>query len=194
MQRCQPNSLLIFSRRRLSKIIEVGFRNEKGSATSEFVLLVLPLFLPVILLVTFVSSTAQSKLETGQIARTAIRAFITAPSTVLGHARVEQVLSTYSEPGGAKRFRYQIECQYRPCIQPMNRIRLTIEDINRGVRVSTGINVDKWIVAETGFVTSNEKLLFGFRDGVEIEEKLSPFLDVLEVKELIDDVREILGK
>jgi hypothetical protein len=186
-----PTSIWGSIRSRMRRVVDLGVRSESGSATTEFVILVLPLFIPVILLVTFLSSAAQSKLETGQIARTAIRAFITAPNTVLGHARVEQVLSTHSKPGAAKRFSYQIECQYRPCIQPMNRIRLTIEDLSRGVRVSTGINVDKWITAEAGFVATDEKLLFGFKDGVEIEEKLSP---ILEVKEMIDDVREILGK
>jgi hypothetical protein len=119
--------------------------DEKGSASTEFVVFLIPLFIPLILLTSHLFQISHSKIESGSLARTAIRAFVTAESTQLGHARIRQVLEN------SKNYHYEVECEKIPCIQPMNRIRLTLHDLESNVKVATALGVDKWIVAEKGY-------------------------------------------
>jgi hypothetical protein len=120
-------------------------KDEKGSASTEFVVFLIPLFIPLILLTSHLFQISHSKIESGSLARTALRAFVTAESTQLGHARIRQVLEN------SRNYQYQVECEKIPCIQPMNRIRLTLHDLESGVKVAAALGVDKWIVAERGY-------------------------------------------
>lgn len=199
--------------------------NERGSASVEVVLFAMPLFIPLIMLASHVASVSASKIEISHLARTSLRAFVTASSTPLGHARVQQVLQVAyvsgrgsrfwnenltsgsgnsggnaitSEPtshsrfeSGAAlpaRFSYLIECRKIPCIQPLNRVRFTLEDRLTGAKVAASLITDQWIQAEPGYVPSEFSPL-GVRDVADLEEQLAPFFDA---KELIDQAREIL--
>jgi hypothetical protein len=127
-------------------------QDEKGSASTEFVVFLIPLFIPLILLASHLFEISHSKIESGALARTAIRAFVTAESTQLGHARIRQVLEN------SQNYQYEVECENIPCIQPMNRIRLTLHDLESGVKVATALGVDKWIVAEKEYFFKRELL------------------------------------
>lgn len=189
--------------------IQISLRSllheDKGSATVEVVIFALPLFIPLIMLASHVTSVSASKIESSHLARTALRAFVSAPSTTLGHARVQQVLQVSTEgysrdwsqtitaTGGSLnlgRYSYRIECRNLPCIQPLNRVRLTIADQLLGTQVAASMRTDQWIQSELGFRPDQGKGFFGHRDLADVEESLAPFLDA---KEMIDQVRDVLS-
>ena len=178
-------------------------REERGSASVEMVTLAIPLFVALIMLASHVTAVSASKIEISHLARTALRSFVTASSTPLGHARVQQVLhysdgtgrhssllgpDTDSSSLGRGRFSYFIECRRTPCIQPSNHVRITLEDLLIGTKVAASLTTDQWIQGEPGYVPREERIL-GFRDVADVEETVAPLLDA---KELIDQVREIL--
>jgi hypothetical protein len=57
------------------------------------------------------------------------------------------------------------------------------------IRVTT--STDQWIEAEAGYIPQDENLLFGFKDGADLEEKLSP---ILEASDPLEQVRDLFGK
>ncbi len=179
-------------------------REDRGSASVEMVTLAIPLFIALIMLASHVTAVSASKIEISHLARTALRAFVTAYSTPLGHARVQQVLQSDvvsstqpwaldSDGGGALvgkgRISYFIECRRIPCIQPSNRVRITIEDRLLGTRVAASLTTDQWIQGEPGYMPQEDRIL-GLRDVADLEETIAPILDA---KDLIDQAREILS-
>ena len=179
-------------------------REDRGSASVEMVTLAIPLFIALVMLASHVTVVSASKIEISHLARTALRAFVTASSTPLGHARVQQVLQSDdaastqswaldSDGGGALvgegRISYFIECRRIPCIQPSNRVRITLEDRLLGTRVAASLTTDQWIQGEPGYMPREDRIL-GLRDVADLEERIAPFLDA---KDVIDQAREILS-
>jgi len=179
-------------------------REDRGSASVEMVTLAIPLFIALVMLASHVTVVSASKIEISHLARTALRAFVTASSTPLGHARVQQVLQSDdaaftqswaldSDGGGALvgegRISYFIECHRIPCIQPSNRVRITLEDRLLGTRVAASLTTDQWIQGEPGYMPREDRIL-GLRDVADLEERIAPFLDA---KDVIDQAREILS-
>lgn len=187
------------SKKRMKSLL----REDRGSATVEVVIFALPLFIPLIMLASHVTGLSASKIESSHLARTALRAFVSAPSTTLGHARVQQILqistagySTNWSVGSAGdgsvhagRYAYRVECRNLPCIQPMNRVRLSIIDKQLGTQVAASMSTDQWIQAESGFRPDSSGGLFGHRDVADLEETLAPFFDA---KDVLDQVQDVL--
>lgn len=144
------------------------FRCERGSASVEFVLWVLPLFLPLVIVIGQVSEIASSKMEAMQLARTALRAFVSAPNTATGHLRVQQVLSL--SPG--TKMSYNLGCAMKPCIRPNNFVQLTLIDHGSEIQVSVATGTGRWIEGEPGFkpVDTNAQ---GIADVEALEDSLS---------------------
>lgn len=94
----------------------------KGSATGEFVLIALPLFLPALLFFLAMSQVAKSEMETSFIAREAIRAFTTGNDDEEAHLRVQSLLAAYDRPDLA----YSVVCSSQPCISPGAGVQITI--------------------------------------------------------------------
>ncbi len=176
------------------------FRDETGSASVELVVFALPLFVPLILLATHLTTVSASKIELSHLARTSLRAFSSAESTSLGHARINQVLKLAEsnqrnlESSGLSqldRFSYRIECQRTPCIQPLNRLRLTLADKSVGSEITVTTSTDQWIEAESGFNYQDPELFFGYRDITDFNERFSP---ILEAADVVDQVRDLFGE
>ena len=153
-------------------------QGERGSASTEFVLWVIPLFLPLIILIGQVSEISSSKIETLQLARTALRAFVSAPDTSTGHLRIKQVLAL----GGSGENAYRVSCKMTPCIQPNNFVRLTLSAKSPGVRVVVATGTGRWVQGEAGFIPSNANI----KQGADME-AIENSLDWL------DSVREVVG-
>jgi hypothetical protein len=153
-------------------------QGERGSASAEFVLWVIPLFLPLIILIGQVSEISSSKIETLQLARTALRAFVSAPDTSTGHLRIKQVLAL----GGSGENAYRVSCKMTPCIQPNNFVRLTLSAKSPGVRVVVATGTGRWVQGESGSTPSNVNM----KQGAEME-AIENSLDWL------DSVREVVG-
>ena len=70
---------------------------QRGSATSEFVLLALPLFVPALIFFASISQVSRAEMEGSMLAREALKAFTTGQDDNEGHLRVRLLLNQYSE-------------------------------------------------------------------------------------------------
>ena len=160
------------------------FVSERGSASAEFVLWVIPLFLPLIILIGQVSEIGSAKIESMQLARTALRAFVSAPNTSTGHLRVRQVLAL----GGGEVSSYSVICKASPCIQPNNLVKLTLVNPSGKVRVAVAVGTGRWIPGEAGFSPSdlNSKQtseMQELEDSLSWLEKIRDVIDLIGLKE-----------
>lgn len=112
---------------RLAKIV----KGEKGSASVEFVLLALPLFIPIFIFLNQFSTLSSQEMALQTLARESVRAFIESNSDQSGGALVNQVITL----GGAKlglkpeeisAIKSEIKCSTRPCHLPNGRVRITL--------------------------------------------------------------------
>lgn len=146
--------------------------DEGGSASLEFVAIAIPLFIPLIILAGQVTAISTAKMEDLQIARTALRAFVDAPNSSIGEMRVREILSLSQSANQSSNqssnqslsrsasqssnqstgLDFRIDCRYLPCIQPNNRVRLTLINSQAQNEVVVSIATGKWIEGEAGYV------------------------------------------
>ena len=127
--------------------------DERGSATTEFVLLALPLFLPALLFFLSLSNSANSEMEVSFLARQAVNAFVGGKNDLEAHIRVDALLKEFQKNEMADKsnegiIKYSIHCSDFPCITRGGEVELTlqIEDSANNTS-STSIarsTVDKW--------------------------------------------------
>jgi len=110
--------------------------DERGSATSEFILIALPLFLPALLFFVSISQVSRAEMEASMLAREALKAFVSSDNDAEAHLRTRLLLSQYSELTASERKtrssqnslseKYSISCSTYPCIQPGTQVELTL--------------------------------------------------------------------
>ncbi|NCV34529.1 MAG: hypothetical protein EBW66_02880 [Actinobacteria bacterium] len=110
--------------------------DERGSATSEFILIALPLFIPALLFFVSISQVSRAEMEASMLAREALKAFVSGDNDAEAHLRTRLLLSQYSELTASERKtrssqnslseRYSISCSTYPCIQPGTQVELTL--------------------------------------------------------------------
>ena len=110
--------------------------DERGSATSEFILIALPLFIPALLFFVSISQVSRAEMEASMLAREALKAFVSSDNDAEAHLRTRLLLSQYSELTASERKtrssqnslseRYSISCSTYPCIQPGTQVELTL--------------------------------------------------------------------
>ena len=117
---------------RVSKVFRNRIQNERGSATVEFVVLALPLFIPLFL---FLNSYAlRSDLESSlrTLSREMARAIVTAENDeVARNASAELFLKGGEILGLGEKIsegsiHFEITCRAKPCVSPDNEIRVSI--------------------------------------------------------------------
>jgi len=108
-----------------------SIKDERGSASVEFVLLALPLFIPIFIFLNQFSTLSSQEMALQTLARESVRAFIESNSDQSGGALVNQVITL----GGAKlglkpeeisEIKSEIKCSTRPCHLPNGRVRITL--------------------------------------------------------------------
>lgn len=137
------------------------FSDQLGSATGEFVLVALPLFLPALLFFLAMSHISRSEMESSFIAREAVRAFTTGSDDQAAHARVKALLGEYNKSN----LSYRVVCSTQPCISPGAEVELSVFELQGGELYSEnsmsagfsggskGTNLERTIVATArGFV------------------------------------------
>jgi Flp pilus assembly protein TadG len=106
-------------------------KDERGSASVEFVALALPLFIPIFIFLNQFSTLSSQEMALQTLARESVRAFIESNSDQSGGALVNQVITL----GGAKlglkpeeisEINSEIKCSTRPCHLPNGRVRITL--------------------------------------------------------------------
>jgi Flp pilus assembly protein TadG len=106
-------------------------KDESGSASVEFVLLALPLFIPIFIFLNQFSSLSSQEMALQTLARESVRAFIESSSDQSGGALVNQVITLGGarlglEPEEISEIKSEITCSTRPCHLPNGRVRITL--------------------------------------------------------------------
>lgn len=105
--------------------------DESGSATVEFVLLAIPLFLPILLFLNHFATLSNSELVARTLVRESLRAYITSPNNEVAPNRAWQVMTIGGRAEGLTEDQINaldidFECSATPCITPSGRIRATL--------------------------------------------------------------------
>jgi hypothetical protein len=112
-------------------IVKIIFHRQEGSASVEFVLLALPLFIPILIFLGQFSSISSHEMVMQTLARESLRSYIESSSDESGEALIRQVI----EVGGAElglselevsAIEVEMKCSKRPCHQPNGRVRITL--------------------------------------------------------------------
>jgi Flp pilus assembly protein TadG len=103
------------------------FTEDSGSASVEFVLLAIPLFLPILIFFSNFAEITDSYSALRTLARESARAFVMSESDGIGY----QVASDVVEKGAAVlgyegKVTLDIKCSERPCITPNAKVTTTV--------------------------------------------------------------------
>ena len=135
------------------KFISRFLRGEDGSASVEFAVLAIPLFIPLFLYMnTFASmSDGQDALRT--LAREAARGFVTSSNDQIAYGVAHQIVTQGAQVLGYEKalqngeIQLHIECSTRPCISPNASITVSITRSERerpDIKVSAIAYVSPW--------------------------------------------------
>ena len=102
-----------------------------GSASVEFVLLAVPLFLPILIFLNHFSTLSNSELIARTLVRESLRAYVTSPNNEAAPNRAWQVLTSGARAENLtedqiRNLKLDFECSETPCIKPKGRIRATL--------------------------------------------------------------------
>jgi hypothetical protein len=106
-------------------------RRSNGSAIAEFLIFTLPFFTIFLILITQIHSKSMALLESNNLARQAVRAFVTSPTAELAMIRAHQVIDLYTsnlaqEAQKSRPINLNISCQEFPCFSPGNKVSATV--------------------------------------------------------------------
>ena len=118
-------------RSNISRCIAPTFSDEEGSAIIEFVLLAIPLLVPLIIYLGAVHENSTINSDLHNLARQSARAFITSSNESFEAARIQTVLTIFEEkvlkPHGINEVpSISIDCSTSPCLTPDSRVRVTV--------------------------------------------------------------------
>ncbi len=107
-------------------------KGDSGSASVEFVLLAIPLFLPILLFLNHFATLSNSELVARTLVRESLRAYVTSPDNNVAADRAFQVLKVGGLSEGLTQAQVDaldlsFECSATPCISPNSRIRATLK-------------------------------------------------------------------
>ncbi len=110
--------------------------SERGSAVIEFILLAVPLFIPLTIYFGVVHSSSTISSDLHNLARQSARAFITSSNESYEVARLQSVLNQFESrvfiPSGINEIPVvQVECSATPCLTPDARVKVTASLIHR---------------------------------------------------------------
>ncbi len=123
-------------------------RKSNGSAIAEFLIFTLPFFTVFLILITQIHSKSMALLESNNLARQAVRAFVTSPTAELAMIRAYQVIDVYKsnlaqEVQRSRPINLTINCQDSPCYSPGNKVSATVS-IGRLSKSTASEYVDLW--------------------------------------------------
>jgi uncharacterized membrane protein len=129
-------------------IINYLKKSSNGSAIAEFLIFTLPFFTVFLILITQIHSKSMAMLESNNLARQAVRAFVTSPTAELAMIRAYQVVDLYKsnlsqEALRSRPINLSINCQEFPCFSPGNKVSATVS-IGRLSKSNASEYVDLW--------------------------------------------------
>jgi hypothetical protein len=129
-------------------IIKYLKKRSDGSAIAEFLIFTLPFFTVFLILITQIHSKSMALLESNNLARQAVRAFVTSPTAELAMIRAYQVVDLYKSNLAqdaliSRPINLSIKCQELPCFSPGNKVSATVS-IGRLSKSTATEYVDLW--------------------------------------------------
>lgn len=127
--------------------------SERGSAAVEFVVLAIPLFLPILIFLGQFSNVSRSEIQARNLVREVVRAYVSSSNVAQAEANASAVFGlgrarlafTQSEMASMS---FALACSARPCLTPGGRVRgeitLTPDGSARVVQVSAQEYVSPW--------------------------------------------------
>ena len=134
-------------------IFHKRFSDESGSAIIEFLVVALPLFIPVIWFLTSITGIGVGSYDAMQYARNLLRVYITSPSADLLQSRLDSVTEEYRQYFFPRDHltefpTYSITCEQSPCLTPGKRIVISVifNQQNKSQPLVTTVSgeVDAW--------------------------------------------------
>ena len=105
--------------------------NDAGSAIVEFVILAIPLLIPIIMYLNLVHESSTINSDLHNLARQSARAFISSNDESIEGVRLQNLLTIFKSKiliphGISDTPKLQVECSATPCLTPNSRVRVTV--------------------------------------------------------------------
>lgn len=124
--------------------------DEEGSAIVEFVVLALPLFLPLFIYLNQYATTSDAQGALRTLGREMARGFVTSENDDVATRVTFEIFSKGAEVLGFSKevssgsLTYKFDCKSSPCISPNNEIVITLKSEKSGALISTVEYVSPW--------------------------------------------------
>lgn len=143
----------MITRRNWHEVVRQSSGRESGSASVEFVVLAIPLFLPIFIYLTQFADLSDSEMKARSLVRQVVRAYVASQSVDDAQQRANFVLNFGAREMGIPdqeiaSMRLRFTCSTDPCLAPGARVRanLTLDSstLHRSVQVSAQEYVSPW--------------------------------------------------
>ena len=116
---------------RILRLAKKALLREEGSASVEFVLLALPLFIPIFIFLGQFAAVSSLEMVIQTLARESLRSFIESNSDESGEALIRQVIEVGGKNLGLSQHEIaaidvEMHCSKSPCHLPNGRVRITL--------------------------------------------------------------------
>lgn len=116
---------------RLLRVARNAVQREKGSASVEFVLLALPLFIPILIFLGQFSAISSHEMVLQTLTRESLRSYIESNNDKSGEELIRQVIEVGGKNLGLSQQEIraiivEMKCSKSPCHQPNGRVRITL--------------------------------------------------------------------
>ena len=120
-----------FRMKRLMRVASNAVQREEGSASVEFVLLALPLFIPILIFLGQFSAISSLEMVLQTLTRESLRSYIESNNDKSGEALIRQVIEVGGKNLGLSQqeiraINVEMKCSKSPCHQPNGRVRITL--------------------------------------------------------------------
>ena len=128
-------------------------KSETGSASVEFVVLAIPLFLPILLYLAQFSEVSRVEIESRNLIREVVRAYVSSANSKDAESNANFVLSVGSDrlkftKAEVASMKLSFICSGSPCLSPGQKVRgeldIALDSRHRIVRVSAQEYVSPW--------------------------------------------------
>lgn len=128
-------------------------KEDSGSASVEFAVLAIPLFIPLFIFINSFATMSDGQDSLRTLAREAARGFVTSSNDEIAYGVAHEIVTKgaqilgYGDAIQRGEIEMHIECSNRPCISPNAKVRVVMTRANKGhprIKVSAIEYVSPW--------------------------------------------------